>query len=42
MSVKSHLTLRMSNQAMNERAYLVACELVSRGQTFQGLDKFLG
>ena len=24
LSVKSHLTLRMSNQAINEHAYLVA------------------
>ena len=26
MSVKSHLTSRMSNRAINERAYSVACE----------------
>ena len=42
VSVKSHLTLRMINQAINEHAYLVACELVSCGQTFQGVDEFLG
>ena len=26
VSVKSHLTSRMSNRAINERAYTVACE----------------
>ena len=42
VAVKSHLTSQMSNQAINECAHLVACELVSYCQTFQGLDEFLG